>query len=768
MLIVSVGVLAEEQLTVSPENSWFKPYLIENNDKICDGLLADATEKFFSTMSDQKFYDFYKLRDKNGRNIASLKLLGGGYEVEKLQAYGKVFYLHHYRNPGCGGACESHQSLVNSTPFVVDDYAALSKQAELAPPADSYDYLLSQSETQIPYLLVPGTYGSANHKLKAYRLSEQGQWMPACVISFKPEFDSVSQPGLRNANVAVKYFEQVTNQMRQDAGDCGRMYTHSRWAELLTDKLEQTLYRPWAVKNSGKYWGNAHGLYEQVFENLKIWALTGIEQSQAFSAYNDQLIVTRRELANFYQHSYQWSESVALKMAEEALTGAVAYGFGFYLYNTGFYDREGALRAAILSKAPMETIKGIKFLSNTDNDECCADHGAKESLLNIAVNYPEALSYLLEQGLDPNQPNAFGKTPLMYAVQNNQLESTSILLGRNADPNLSTIIPENGCYYTLSKSGMRALHYAVRYASSGVTKLLIEKGADPIVTTSEKTGGYPIDWLHKYVASDAEEPNQNIPVDEISALEKLLSLPMAEDAEKLVLKFNAGAEKAYGEKNLQEAYDFTQKVLQLRPANERALSNLGLIAMKMDKNEIALEAIKKLIDDGIDKKMVANAWYNYGMICDLKGQVYYNGNTYCESSRVHNYLSSYVSAPTEARRKKLLDIVDDSPKACRFKEGKVIMLTECGPSLWSDQICFLYSSDINFDLSNFRGSQKKIIKKNHNGVIVEETPVTLQKASKSYVMGDKTFGVYYAKSGFGFPVRWNGEVCNEDYSVSTQ
>ncbi|HCS62985.1 MAG TPA: hypothetical protein DIW64_02260, partial [Cellvibrio sp.] len=148
-----------------------------------------------------------------------------------------------------------------------------------------------------------------------------------------------------------------------------------------------------------------------------------------------------------------------------------------------------------------------------------------------------------------------------------------------------------------------------------------------------------------------------------------MALPTAEEMKKLVLKFNAGAEKAYSEKNLQEAYGLTQKALQLQPTNERALSNLGLIAIKLEKNEIALEAIKKLIDHGTDKKMVANAWYNYGMICDSTKSVYYNGNTYCTSSRIHNYLSSYLTTPSEARKNKLFEVIDSSSKACRFKDG---------------------------------------------------------------------------------------------------
>lgn len=767
-LVVSTSTYATDQSSMSADKVWFKPKLIESNDTICEGLLVDATNKFLSSSSDLEFYDYYKLKNRGVRSINNLILLGG-QEVAELKAYDKIFYLHAFRHPGCSGACEAYQSLVSTTPFTADeDRSALSKRAELAPPADSYDYLISQNESQIPYMLVYGIYGIAKQTLKVYKLSEQGQWNSACVISFRPDLNRITQQELNDAKAAIQRLEQATNQMRMSAGDCGRMYTHSRWAELLTDKLEQALYRPWAVKNSGAYRGNSHGLYEHTVENLKIWALTGMQASYAFDAYNKQLSESKQGLAKFYHHNFQWTEPYALKVAEEALTGAVAYGFGFYMYNTGFYEQEGELREAILNKAPIADIKKISIGFNSENDQCCADYSVKESLLNVAITYPEALQYLLEQGLDPNSKNVFGKTPLMYAAQYNQLESTAILLNKNADPNLSTIIPEDTCYYMLSKSGMRAIHYAARYAAPELIKLLIKNGAEPIVTTSEKTGGYPLDWLHKYTAANADEPNTNISANEIPILEKLLALPTAEEMTKLVLNLNASAEKAYAEKKLQEAYNLTQQALQLQPINERALSNLGLIAIKQGKTEIALEATRKLIDNGTDKKMVANAWYNYGMICDSTKKVYYNGNSYCSSSRIHNYLSSYLATPSEPRRKKLLEVINSSPKACHFKSGKVTLLADCGPTFWSNQICFIYPSGTNIDLSNLNGSYKTTNKTTKKFTITEEIPVYLNKASKAHSIGDNIFEIYYPKGTLNLPIKWDGETCNEDFSVSTQ
>lgn len=147
---ISINVSAADQLLVSSEKAWFKPRLIENNDDICDELLADATKKFLSSLSDSDFYEISKSNNQRIDGIKSLKFLGRR-NLTELQAYGKTFYLSSFRHPGCGGACESFQSLVSPIPFPVnEDYSALSKQAELAPSADSYDYLIAESEAKTP------------------------------------------------------------------------------------------------------------------------------------------------------------------------------------------------------------------------------------------------------------------------------------------------------------------------------------------------------------------------------------------------------------------------------------------------------------------------------------------------------------------------------------------------------------------------------------------------------------------------------------------
>lgn len=748
--IVCVNATAEELQFVSPEKAWFKPELIENNSPVCQDVLENAKLAFF----ENNFSSNYHAKDDE-------VLIAGAYSSsnpDHVLIDNKPVYIKMALQNGCGGGCEGEQVIVSATPIdesmrYVHDFDK--SQRQRMPAGTGVGNTLFTKGKDGGYYLI-----SIRDSIEVNQLQSDATWKKSCEISLAPteaQYSAVMNAAqLRDI---LKELELSLMPIIGSYGNCGTLRSGSRRIGLLKQLVGSASYRPWVINQ------NANAI-KSSFAYLDKWSLQGVHEFKVYAQFNEGVQSAIPRMKDIYADLYNLSDEGAEKMASSVVNGLVARVIS--RASSPRHEQKEKILKVLLEKGDLSIIKSISVdVRLIDRNE---NYGvAGDSLLAAAVTYPEALQYLLDQGLDPNQQNEFGKTPLMYAAQENQLESVSILLSKKADPNLSTIIPNDNCNYTLSKSGMRALHYAARYASPEVIKLLIENGADPIVTTSEKEGGYPIDWLHKYTAADAEEPNKNIPLSDVPALEKLLSLPSAEEIKKLVLKYNTGAEKAYSDKNFQEAYTLTQKTLQLQPANERALSNLGLIAMKMGKNEIALEAIKKLIDHGTDKKMVANAWYNYGMICDAaKGQVYYNNNTYCISSRIHNYLSSYLAAPSEARKNKLFDAVEGSAKACHFKDGKITVLTECGSSSSENKICVIYPSETSIDLSGLSGSYKNQIPTKKNFIVTEEVPVYLNNASKTYEMGDKTFGVYYPKGRLNLPIKWDGETCNEDFSVTAQ
>lgn len=749
-LFISINAVADDFPPLSPNKAWFKPSLIENNSPVCQHFLNNANTAFFGS----NFYSNYQ--SENDEVLISGAYDSSGFDHVLINS--KAVYVRIVLRHGCGGACEGEQAFASTSPIdeamrYVNDFSE--SQRQLMSPVTTINNTLFIKAGDGNYYLI-----SSGSSIEINQLKVDASWEKTCEISISPT--EAQYADFANADQLREIFKKLESSLSPvlgGYGNCGSSNAGGRRWHLLKQLSSAASYRPWVLNQSKNNIKNS-------FNYLENWSLLGLHQFNSYTNFNEEIKVAIPSVKDIYSELYGLNDKHANQMANLVINSIVANVIS-PASPSQQEDRRTILKV-LFEKADLSTIKSIttdiKLLDKVEGDGFAYD-----SLLVAAIDYPEALQYLLEQGLDPNQQNEFGKTPLMYAAQNNQFESIALLLSKKAAPNLSTIIPLDTCYYTLSKSGMHALHYAVRYASPEVIKLLIENGADPIVTTSEREGGYPIDWLHKYTAADAEEPNKNIPASEIPALEKLLSLPSAEEMKKLVLKYNTGAEKAYTENNLQEAYVLIQKALQLQPVNERALSNLGLIAMKMEKNEIALEAIKKLIDHGTDKKMVANAWYNYGMICDTtKGRVYYKDNTYCTSSRIHNYLSSYLAAPSEARKNKLFDAVEGSAKACHFKDGKIRVLTECGSSSFENKICVIYPSETSIDLSGLSGSYKNQIPTKKKFIVTEEVPVYLNNASKTYEMGDKTFGVYYPKGRLNLPIKWDGETCNEDFSVTVQ
>ena len=273
-------------------------------------------------------------------------------------------------------------------------------------------------------------------------------------------------------------------------------------------------------------------------------------------------------------------------------------------------------------------------------------------MLNIAVNHPAALRWLLAKKLDPNQPNAFGKTPLMYAAQHNALEAVRMLLEHGANPNAATIFPDDTCTYTLERANVTALHYAVRYGSAEVIEALLDGGAVTFVKTAKKweeqPGQTPLEWLDSY-----ESPN--IAAADRPRLAQLLKFPEGEQLVEYSTQQTLQAEQQYADGDLNSARRSLRNALQAAPSNERALSDLSLVALRAGLYGESLEAATRLIAASKDPRMQANAWFNVGLACERSGHRYlrYNGESYCRSSAIFPFLQSWRAAQSPARAEKL-------------------------------------------------------------------------------------------------------------------
>ena len=90
----------------------------------------------------------------------------------------------------------------------------------------------------------------------------------------------------------------------------------------------------------------------------------------------------------------------------------------------------------------------------------------REFRLAAGIGDTYTLSELLDQGVDVNSANQFGKTALMMAVETGSMETVALLLSRGADLNAETV------------AGCSALTFAAENGHIGISALLLERGAD--------------------------------------------------------------------------------------------------------------------------------------------------------------------------------------------------------------------------------------------------------------------------------------------------
>ncbi len=122
---------------------------------------------------------------------------------------------------------------------------------------------------------------------------------------------------------------------------------------------------------------------------------------------------------------------------------------------------------------------------------------------------------LLENGVNPNAPDRYGKTPIYYAASFNEIQTVELLLASHADPNvgmenrkssefpatplqvaaymgnlrLAEILIAAGA--RMEATGPTALHFAVRGIHLDVIHYLLQKGADLNIRDAEGTS--PLD-----------------------------------------------------------------------------------------------------------------------------------------------------------------------------------------------------------------------------------------------------------------------------------
>lgn len=145
-----------------------------------------------------------------------------------------------------------------------------------------------------------------------------------------------------------------------------------------------------------------------------------------------------------------------------------------------------ALQAVLLNQREKEILELlIRFGARIDE-------GYESAIFYALENY-ENTNFLIQNGANVNQANAFGKTPLFYAIEFNRLDIIKPLLDNGANVNqkyinnneklaLSANIGSNTPYFitfcALEHTSKNVLMHAAAYGNVEILKLLISKGAN--------------------------------------------------------------------------------------------------------------------------------------------------------------------------------------------------------------------------------------------------------------------------------------------------
>ena len=677
LLLCSAGSLAEVPRSL-PEaeqsSAWFLPSLAVNEQPICAEILRAEKTRFLAPDEPS--------RDLNG--LLSIRRYGGTPVVDPdvetfandpyqlaltLPDKSKAF-VYFSRYPGCGGACETESVMIGAERHGAGRRPQRHQEASSSTTAASVEWRLYKAAGGDFYVR-----GVVDHHSLVYRATAGG-WELSCDVPLRPKLEGSDDPGVLAALQAIQFLKMARGQMSQGAGACGSLNAHWLADRRFADELEEALYRPWAAIESGDTFssGASHRDYASVEAKLQLWSLGGLVEYRAFAAYQVRLAQSIEALARFYAAKFGWPRPRAAEMATAAVKGAISRSFAFSSAYVPFTAAEASLRRAILARRPVAEMRTIEI------DFAGIDREGDDSILNVAIEHPEALRYLLEQGVSPNTGNAFGKTPLMYAAQYNRLEAAHLLLLAGADPNAATVPTPDTCYFTLGSSGVTPLHYAVRYASAPMIELLIKRGAVTFGATSGNLGSeYPIDRLNKHGAgAAADERNLNINPAKFTELLALLAVPSDAERQDIAAESVERARADYARGNAERAYRGLKVALIAQPDNKSALADLPLIALRAGHISTALRATERATQVFKDPPSLAAAWFNRGLVCEhiLARSLEFGG---CERDWIRPFVTAYTLQPTAARANKLRALFTQGKGACsptRDPERKTYRIIE--------------------------------------------------------------------------------------------
>ncbi|MBE7215290.1 ankyrin repeat domain-containing protein [Shewanella benthica] len=640
LLSLMISLSAE---AVDFSKSWFKPELIVSNAPICEDLLLQTKQMWSGSI-----FQIYPSSNMQTQ------------QTDKVQINGKTVHLYYYTHSGCGGACERYQLLASNEPFPDrrENYEYYRSLLDESPSAGNFHFLSSDSGSYYLFL-------SGKDLNQLYKLTENASWRHECSVSKVPSPEQILKVKRDYSEVqaSLSVLRGLVGGLRRGAGSsCGSMKTHRRWSSKIDDEFAKLLYAPKQKPKTEKRYDDS--TYEIDLKNLELWSLQGLSEFDALNQYKNKLVTATNHLSNFYQKHFQWNEEESEEAADYAIKNAISSGIRFYSYRPFKTSEEADLRRAILQKRPLAEIRKIDLSGINKSFEEKGWFKVNESILNVAVRHPKAMSYLLESGFGPNSQNIFDKTPLMYAAQYDGFDSARLLIEAGAEVNTGTIIPNDNCGYTLRTSNMSPLHYAVRYSNKELIQLLIDNGASKFFDVRNghnrpSTIEYPIDWLTRF-------DNEKLTDDDKAEIHQSLKLPGKSELAKLTAELNLQGEKLYAEGKFKAANDKFKEAIQVDSDNIRAINNFALTSLKLKDKQRSIQASTRVIESKeASKKQKASAYFNIGLACEGAGRygLKFDGRWYCRQNSLEYFVKSYQTYPTTSRSNAIVGRFNKRDKA---------------------------------------------------------------------------------------------------------
>lgn len=668
------------------DNSWFAPRLLVNHDPaICTPLLSEYKRAFERQWVDPLVGDIAGIRgtppttgiaDGQIQEVIWSDLSGPGenpsshYRIAEFRVGNRTYSIvrHHYSIGWREGFSEDtlidkpQDSIATSASALAAYFKeyplgrfaknASSDSLRITTPTESthgdyrsfiYGHLVNiYSAAANIYLLF-----KIDNGYTLLRFVDERQLPLTCEIQTTPRPEGLRQ--LLETMPRLEALNRTLFEMMGTPCNEGTLGAQSRAANQLRSVFELMLYRPWVLR--GREASRA-----KIEANFVQWGYSGVAQYSTYRNFLHHLPLAESELAQFYARNYSVSASDAETLAASALAAALVDGFDHGRMTDPLHELHKKILTGQFSR------EDLPMLANSFGPEDSAEN--ETSLLTFAVLQPRVLKLLLEHGVSPNQINWFGKTPLMYAAQYDQLESARRLLKHGAHINAHTLRAPWSC---MEVSHLTALHYALRYSSFELIKLLLQHQAPTYIADTK--GRLPKEYLVEFNNPRLTENHRN-------ELQKSLEPPDENRRRDLAHKENRLAEKLYARNQLSDSYATLRRALQLDPKNESALANLSLVALRLGELGESAQASRSLIDSAVSPTARASASFNMGLAClkSANGRIEYDGINYCEdessnysrtsaqrmdTGAMAMFLAAYRLKPNKQRLTAILDMFGD-------------------------------------------------------------------------------------------------------------